>query len=86
MPDLKQEHFQIFMHKFARLDKTQANKSDLIEALVNRVIIYPEKIAILINVTDKTNTPPLEQITAALETCSYCCEGGGADPYPPLNA
>lgn len=46
------------MHKFARLDKTQANKSDLIEALVNRVIIYPEKIAILINVTDKANTPP----------------------------
>ncbi len=47
--------------------KTDQDKQHIIDTIVNRVIVYPERIVILINVTDTTKTPPLQQITAALE-------------------
>lgn len=42
------------------------------------VIVYKEQITVLVNLTDKTKTPPLEQVTAALResSCSVACGGG----------
>lgn len=44
------------------------------------VIVYKEQITVLVNLTDKTKTPPLEQVTAALResSCSIARGGGSA--------
>ncbi len=77
MPDLKPEHFEHFMKRFGEFEKSDQDKQRLIDTLVSRVIVYPEKLVILINVTDTTKIPPLQQITAALEG-SYNVSNGGA--------
>lgn len=76
-PDFKLEHFQYFMRKFSEFQKSDNDKQHMIDTLVNRVIVYPNQIAVLVNVTDTTKTPPLRQITAALEESSYNNSIGG---------
>lgn len=76
-PDFKLEHFQYFMRKFSDFKKSDDDKQHMIDTIVNRVIVYPNQIVVLVNVTDKTKTPPLQQITAALEECSCNVSFGG---------
>lgn len=78
MPDLKPEYFEYFMRRFGEFDKSEQDKQNLIDTLVSRVIVYPKQLVILINVTDATKIPPLQQITAALEG-SYNDSIGGAE-------
>ena len=70
-PDFKLEHFQYFMRKFSEFQKSDDDKQHMIDTIVNRVVVYPDQIVILVNVTDTTKTPPLQQITAALEESSH---------------
>lgn len=76
-PDFKLEHFEYFMRKFSEFEKSDDDKQHLIDTIVNRIIVYPGRLVILINVSDKTKTPPLQQITAALEACSCSVSNGG---------
>ncbi len=83
MPDLKPEHFAYFLQQFKKFQKTDQDKQHIIDTIVNRVIVYPERIVILINVTDTTKTPPLQQITAALEgSCNIAIGGGEGNRTP----
>ena len=77
MPELKLEHFEYFIQQIGAIKKTDADNRLMIDSIVNRVIVYPDKLAILINVLDKTNTPPLQQINAALAGCLYNDSIGG---------
>lgn len=79
MPELKLEHFEYFIQQIGAIKKTDADNRLMIDSIVNRVIVYPDKLAILINVLDKTNTPPLQQINAALAGCLYNDSIGGGD-------
>ena len=76
MPDLKLEHFEYFMHHFSEFEKSDQEKQHLIDTLICRVVVYPEHLVILINVTDTTQIPPLQQITAALEGSCNVSNGG----------
>ena len=75
-PELKLEHFQYFAHRLLEVQAEGTEK--ILQLLVNQVIVYKEQITVLVNLTDKTKTPPLEQVTAALResSCSVACGGG----------
>ena len=77
-PELKLEHFQYFAHRLLEVQAEGTEK--ILQLLVNQVIVYKEQITVLVNLTDKTKTPPLEQVTAALResSCSIACGGGDA--------
>lgn len=77
-PELKLEHFQYFAHRLLEVQAEGTEK--ILQLLVNQVIVYKEQITVLVNLTDKTKTPPLEQVTAALResSCSVACGGGDA--------
>ena len=77
-PELKLEHFQYFAHRLLEVQAEGTEK--ILQLLVNQVIVYKEQITVLVNLTDKTKTPPLEQVTAALResSCSIACGGGNA--------
>lgn len=86
MPKFEQAHFTYFMQQFRQFQHSEGDRRKLLETLVNRVVLYPEQIAILINLTDQTKTPPLKQLTAALGRCSCCVAcGGGIAPQPELS-
>lgn len=72
-PELKLEHFQYFAHRLLEVQAEGTEK--ILQLLVNQVIVYKEQITVLVNLTDKTKTPPLEQVTAALResSCSIAC-------------
>ena len=75
-PELKLEHFQYFAHRLLEVQAEGTEK--ILQLLVNQVIVYKKQITVLVNLTDKTKTPPLEQVTAALResSCSIACGGG----------
>ena len=64
MPELTKEHFAYFLETI-----DTDNIETMVNLLVNKIIIYPDKMVILINVTENANTPPLDQITEIME-CS----------------
>ena len=72
-PELKLEHFQYFAHRLLEVQAEGTEK--ILQLLVNQVIVYKDRITVLVNLTDKTKTPPLEQVTAALResSCSVAC-------------
>lgn len=76
-PQLKLEHFQYFAHRLLEVQAEGAEK--VLQLLVNQVIVYPEKIVVLVNLTDHTKTPPLDQVTAALQESSSNIVYGGGD-------
>lgn len=76
-PELNLEHFRYFAH---RLLETQTEGTEkIVQLLVNQVIVYENQITVLVNLTDKTKTPPLEQVTAALRKSSCNISYGGGD-------
>lgn len=75
-PELKLEHFQYFAHRLLEVQAEGAEK--VVELLVNQVIVYKEQITVLVNLTDNTKTPPLEQVTAALRESSWRVGCGGS--------
>ncbi len=77
-PTFKPEHFRYFLERFANAEIDEALAVQMVETLVNSVVLYPDKIAILINVANNENTPPLEVITSKVE-CSLKMWCG--DPY-----
>ena len=78
-PDFKLKHCQYFMRKFSKFQKSVDDRQHMIDTIVNRVVVYPDQIVILVNVMDTTKTPPLQQITAALEESSNNDYFGAAD-------
>lgn len=77
MPDLKPEHFEYFVKRLAKLKDTDIDRIQLIDTLVSKVIVSRDDVTILINLSDKTKTPPLQHINAALEACSLSVACGG---------
>lgn len=75
-PELKLEHFQYFAHRLLEVQAEGTEK--ILQLLVNQVIVYKDRVTVLVNLTDKTKTPPLEQVTAALResSCNVACGGG----------
>lgn len=78
-PVLQPEQFAYFMQQFRTFQYGDHDRRKLLETLVHQVILYPEQIVILVNLTDKTKTPPLQQITATLERCSCSVANGGGN-------
>lgn len=74
MPDLTKEHFAYFLETIDT-DDIEA----MVNLLVNKIIIYPDKIVVLINVTENANTPPLDQITEIMECSQNVLFGGGEE-------
>ncbi|MBE6825879.1 MAG: recombinase family protein [Ruminococcus sp.] len=77
-PEFNQEHFHYFLKRFADAEIDEDLAVQMVDTLVNCVVLYPDRIAILINVTNNENTPPLEVITSKVE-CSRIVLNG--DPY-----
>lgn len=78
-PNFEKEHFRYFLERYAGADITDEKLSvQVVETLVNKVILYSDRIAVLINLTNNANTPPLEQITQMMG-CSD--NGWNGDPY-----
>lgn len=77
-PAFQPEHFRYFLERFANTEIDDALAVQMVDTLVNCVVLYPDHIAILINITNNENTPPLEVITSKVE-CSRIVLNG--DPY-----
>lgn len=74
MPELTKEHFAYFLETI-----DADNIETMVNLLVNKIIIYPDKMVILINVTENANTPPLDQITEIMECSQNVLYGGGEE-------
>lgn len=75
VPQLELAHFEYFAHKLLTAQAEGAEK--IVELLINQVIVYKDKITVLVNLTDKTKTPPLEQVTATMRESSRNITCGG---------
>lgn len=77
-PDLKPEHFKLFMKKFKDVSKSESDKQRTIETIINSVFYKKDEILVLLNVTDNGKTPPLAAIKTALRKGSSKdgCGGG----------
>ncbi len=82
-PALKPEHFEMVLKKFAdiRTDDEKLCKS-MIETLIDKIIVYPDKIAVTLNVAN--NSAELETINQAIAECSHIVSFGGGDAYSDL--
>ena len=70
---------QLLAKKFAEIQKTQSNKTRLIDAVVNSVVVSDEEVSVLVNIADETKTPPLTEIKSAIQRCSSIVACGGGD-------
>lgn len=75
-PDLKPEHFEVILKKYTNVnaDNNTICRA-LIESLIDKVIIYPDKIVITLNITKTPNS--LETISEAVESSHIVSVGGG---------
>lgn len=70
---------------YARYSSERTNRTkhcgmrENVDLLVNKIIVYPDKIMILINVTENANTPPLDQLTEIMECSQKVLSGGGEE-------
>lgn len=83
-PDLKPEHFEVILKKYTDInaDNTSLCRT-LIESLIDKVIVYPDKIVITLNITKTPDS--LETISEAVES-SHIVSVGGGDAYSALSA
>lgn len=73
-PELSKDHFAYFLANVATND-TQT----MVDLLVNKIILYPDKLLVLVNVTENANTPPLDQLTEIMECSQKVSFGGGEE-------
>lgn len=76
-PDLKPEHFEVILKKYTDVDIDNAICQTLIESLVDKVIVYPDKIVIALNIAKTPNS--LETISEAVESSHIVPVGGGEE-------
>lgn len=61
LPKFTQEQFRVILGRIA-----SESPRTLLSTFVNRVIMYKDKLIICINLTDESNTPPLEQVVCSV--------------------
>lgn len=76
-PDLKPEHFEVILKKYTDVDTDNIICQTLIESLVDKVIIYPDKIVITLNIAKTPNS--LETISEVVESSHIVPIGGGEE-------
>lgn len=74
-PKLELAHFEYFARRILTMQEEGAEK--IVELLINQVIVYKDRITVLVNLTNNSNKPPLEQVTKIL------ADGSHSVPLPP---
>lgn len=83
MPKFEQSHFEYTLKKLTKENLlSDESKLRLIETIVNRVVVYNDKIVVIFNFTDQFHNDDelsLDKIEKTIEECSSIVSCGGGD-------